>query len=758
MKSITSFIALLLLYIHSSANVLALNGQVTDATTHQPLAGAVVSIPDLKISVNTNEQGYFNYAKVPLKGRFVLEVRFVGYKTFTQVVDLSSTTNLNIALTPSVIEVHEVVVTGTVSGADNRTNSTAVSSLNKAEMLSRPSNNIVDVIAKIPGVSQVTTGAAISKPVIRGLSYNRVITLSDGVKQEGQQWGDEHGIEIDQYNADRVEVLRGAASLIYGSDALGGVINILDPLPPAEGKIKGEVLSSYATNNGLTGTSAMLQGNNNGFVWRGRGTYKSAYAYETPDGRAGNSAFNETNYSGLIGINKSWGYTHLNFSSFNTKIGIPGNFDDDAENPDTNPFLRGTTSRKMQLPFQDINHYKIALNNQVVFNKGRLRSTIAFQDNQRRELEESFTDPSLFFDLKTYSYDFKYYFQNNAKWEPVIGVSGSFQNSKNKAEQILIPDYKSDEAGIFGYIKRNWTNTSVNAGLRFDHKNFRGLEMVRDDEVTFASFKNQFSNLSGAVGLTHNLSENLTIKTNVGSAFRSPNIAELSANGVHEGTFRYEIGNTNLNPERSFYADAALEYHNNTIDGHFNIYNNYISNYIYYRQVNNETIEAEGQTLPLFRYVQDNANLYGLEAGLTLHPVSWFHFENSFAYTRGINQKTNTSLPYMPAPVLRNELRFEPSLKSSVLKNVYFSAGLDNFFRQNKIDAAFETPTAGYTLLNASIGTSVKMNHQTLRLTISGNNLLDKEYVDHLNRLKAQGIFNQGRNISFGIYLPLNIK
>ncbi len=746
------------------ATAITLAGQVTDANTQQPVAGAIVSIPELKISVNTNESGNFNFQKIPSKGRFVLEVRFLGYSTFTQTVDLATTNTLNIALNQSVIEVHEVVVTGTVSSADNRRNSTAVTSVSKEEMLNRPTNNIVDAISRVPGVSQITTGAAVSKPVIRGLSYNRVITLSDGVKQEGQQWGDEHGIEIDQYNADRVEVLRGASSLIYGSDALGGVINILEPLPAAEGKIKGEVLANYASNNGLSGSSAMLQGNSNGFIWSARGTYKNAYAYNTPLGRASNSGFNETNYSGQIGLNKSWGYTHINFSSFNTKLGIPGHgeYDDGEEEHEeeghSNEFLSGNKSRKLTLPFQDINHYKLALNNQFVFNKGRLRSTLAFQDNQRRELEESTSDPSLFFDLKTYSYDLKYYFNNSEKWEPVIGVSGSFQNSKNKAEEVLIPDYESQDVGGFAYIKRNWTNTSVNAGLRLDYRHFKGLEMTEGDEVLFQGFSNQFSNLSGALGLTHNFTDKITFKANLGSAFRAPNIAELSSNGVHEGTFRYEIGNTTLDPERSFYADAALEFHNQKVDAHLNIFNNYIDNYIYYRQTNNETIEAEEQTLPVFRYVQDNANLYGMEAGLTLHPNSLVHFENSFSFTRGLNRATNTSLPYMPAPILRNELRFEPKFKSEFLSDPYFSIGLDNFFKQTKADPNFETSTSGYTLLNASLGTRIRLNKQALKVYITGNNLLDKEYVNHLNRLKAEGILNQGRNIAFGLYIPLNIR
>jgi len=759
LTSLISVLLLLLININSFASVLSINGKITDAKTQSPLVGATVSIPDLHVSVPSNKYGEYSFAGIPVKGRFLIEIRYIGYKTITQMVDLSNTAPINFEMEPSVIEVHEVVVTGTIAGSDNKTNSTSVTSINKADMLSRPSNNIIDAISSVPGVSQVTTGAAVSKPVIRGLSYNRVITLSDGVKQEGQQWGDEHGIEIDQYKADRVEVLRGAASLQYGSDAMGGVINILGPFSPAMGNINGEILTNYATNNGLSGTSAMLQGNTKGFVWRGRGTYKNAYGYNTPDGHIPNTGFKETDLSALVGLNKSWGYTHLDLSSFKTKLGLPdfernadGQFADEDGNIFSSEQLK---SRDLMLPFQDVRHYKAALNSQFFFNKSKLRTTFAYQNNQRRELEESFTEPSLFFDLKTYSYDAKYYFQEKNGWAPAIGVSGAFQKSVNKAEELLVPDYDNRDLGGFAYIKKTWDNSTVNAGLRFDSRHVSGIQMEEEGEAKFSDFSKTFSNFSGAIGFTHNITSNLNFKLNVGSAFRAPNIAELSSEGVHEGTRRYEIGNPNLKAEQSLNTDASLEFHTNKIDAHLNVFNNYIDNYIFAHQLNNETIEAQGKPYRVFRYVQDNANLYGFEAGLTLHPISLIHFENDFSLTRGRNLATDNWLPFIPAPLLKNQLRFEPEFKSSSLKNTWFSVGIDNYFEQNLFDRDFESSTKGYTLLNASIGSTLKINNQAIKFYITGNNLLDKAYINHLSRLKIEGILNQGRNIVFGLFVPL---
>lgn len=764
MKTIILYILLFLSFSNLSAETISLDGRVIDAITKETLPGALITIPDLKISVVSNSSGQFTFTNIPLKGRFLVEIRYIGYSTLIQTVDLSDASGMEFALYPSTIEAKEVVITGTAFSTDNRKNSTAVSSVTKDQLVNRPSGNLVDAIARVPGVSQVTTGGGISKPVIRGLSYNRVVTLVDGAKQEGQQWGDEHGLEVDQYSAERVEVLRGAASLLYGSDALGGVINILEPLPSPEGKIQGELISSYQSNNGLSGSSGMIQGNNNGFVWRARGSYKNAFSYNAPGGRIANTGYNETSFSGQLGLNKKWGYAHLNVSSFRNNIGLPdfgrnadGSFEDESGNTFSDQDLK---NRTLFLPFQDIRHYKIAFNSHVLFNTGRLRTTIAFQDNQRRELEDNRTDPALFFDLKTYSSDFKYFFNETNGWEPVIGLSGLIQNNLNKAEELLIPDYDAREFGLFAYAKKSWESTSFNLGARFDYRNIEGVEMVEDGSAKFNNFSNSFSNLSGALGFTKEFDEHYNFKANLGSAFRSPNIAELSSDGVHEGTFRYEIGNNNLKPENSYYGDLAFEFNNNTVSASIGAFNNYINNFIFSSQLNDETTVVNGETLPLYRFIQANANLSGLEATLTLHPANLIHFENSFSYTRGINRATHSPLPFIPSAILRNELRLEPDLKG--LKSSYFSIGMDNVFKQNRIDK-FETPTSGYSLVNLGVGTTFMLGRQPLRLNLSANNIFDKAYYDHLSRFKpgrldesapAVGYYNQGRNVSVGLYLP----
>ena len=772
------FTLVVILYTFFSTSTYAaplaeITGKITDAETNSGLPGATVAIPDLRKSAITDENGEFKLKNLPSRGKFLVQISYVGYQAITRVVDFASSEPLNFVLRQSVIEGREVVITGSPSSSDNRKNSTSVATLSREQLQSHPSTNLMDAISRLPGVAQITTGPAISKPVIRGLSYNRVVTLNNGVKQQGQQWGDEHGIEIDQYSADHVEVLRGPASLMYGSDALGGVINILDGLPASEGTLKGEFLTNYATNNGLTGNSLMLQGNENGFIYKIRGTYKNAYSYKTPSEYVPNSGFNESNFQGQIGLNKKWGYAHLDASSFRNNIGFyepvrnengqlvddDGNVFSDSQNKD----------RKLAFPKQDVRHYKVALNSNILLGDGSLKATLGFQRNLRRELEGPAPEGlALFLNSQTYSYDLKYSFKDFNGWAPVVGLSGEFMHSLNTTGfEQLIPDYDSQAFGGFVYVKKTWTNDSFNAGARFDFRKMDGKAFSGDSE--FNAFSNKFSHLTGALGYTHEFNEEFNFKANAGSAFRAPNIAELASNGVHEGVFRYEIGNVDLKPEESYQFDASFEYHNQYVNASLGGFANVLDNYIYYN-TSGASIDVDDEAgnitpFPVYNFVQDNAFLRGVEASLTLHPVSFIHFENGFSYTRATNRATKESLPFIPAATLRNELRFEPKIQGT--SNSYLSIGIDNFFSQPKIDS-FETASSGYTLLNASIGTTFRIGKtQDITIYAAGRNLLDKAYYDHLSRFKpgrlsyedtSLGIYNQGRNITFGLNIPFTVK
>lgn len=758
------YLPLLILFVSftNAFSQVTLTGKITDKITNELLPGATIYIADLKTGAVSGINGHYLITNLP-KRKFLVQVKFIGYSTQAEFIDLSITTTKDFDLSASAIEASEVVVTGSAFTTDKERSSVSVTSIDKIQLLSVTSDNLISAIAKTPGVSEITTGNNISKPVIRGLGYNRIITISKGIRQEGQQWGDEHGIEIDQFGADRIEVLKGPSSLLYGSDALGGVINILEPLPAPLNTVRGEFSTQYSTNNGLSANSLMLEGNHNGYVWRARGTYKNSAAYQTPKERVYNSAFNELNGEAFLGLSKKWGFSHLHFSKWSSNIGlvegerdsITGKFTDSEGNIVS---VADLNSRKLFLPNQNIRHTKISSVSSFYLKKSLFKINIGYQHNDRREFEDSKTLPGLYLHLTTYNYDVKYYLPEVKNIETVIGIQGMNQQNQNKGEEFLIPAYHSNDVGGFASIKKSYLRFTYNAGVRYDIRNIKGDKLIKEGDELFSSFNNTFSTVSGSAGSTYKISKILNVKGNIGRGFRAPNISELSANGIHEGTFRYEIGNTKLKPETSLQFDLAFTLETKFISAEVDGFYNLIDNFIYYRNINNEIKNIDGEEFPVYRYVQGDAELKGFEASVDIHPLDAIHFENSISYLQATNKQTNVPLPFIPATRIQNDLRYNfKNKKSSKLKETFIKVGLDNYLKQNNFDV-FETQTQGYTLLNASIGTTIKLTKQHATVFINGTNITNKKYFNHLSRFKEVGIFNMGRNISIGINIPFGIS
>ena len=752
---------LILIYISICTSTLysqsKLVGNIYDSKTGESLPGATVFIPELKIGAISNANGVYELRNLP-KNKFLVQVSFLGYASVVKTVNIDSITTMDFALAESNIEAQEITVTGSSVSSENSKSSISVIPLSRTELISMPATNIINALASIPGISEVSTGGAVSKPVIRGLGYNHVVTLNEGVRQEGNQWGDEHGIEIDQFSADRIEILKGPASLFYGSDAMGGVINILEPIPAPYNSIRGEATSVYATNANSTMNSLRFEGNNEGIIWHAQGSYKNSAAYKTPIETVYNSGSNELNFNSFLGINKGWGYSHIYFSRYDAFIGsIEGKRD-----PITNKFVDSQgnivpdsklNSRTLDVPFQNVIHTRVTSISNFLFGPNSLKLNLGFQTNDRKEYPESKTEPGLYFHLNTLSYDAKYYLRLPENAEFVTGISGMLQNNLNKGNEFLVPDYNLTDGGLFVYFKKELNAVSFNAGARYD---IRFINSQRLDTL-FNKFSNKFLAFSGSMGMTWKISNTLNLKLNVGRGFRAPNIAELASNGIHEGTFRYEKGNQNLKPETSLQFDGEISANYSFVNASLSLFYNMIDNYIFQQHKNLDSITINKIRYPEYYYVQGNSVLYGGEASIDMHFVDQMHFENTLAYVRGINESTNISLPLIPATTFTHTLKWKfKNEKTSNLKNTYVSLGISNHLKQNHIDT-FETTTLGYVLLNASIGGNVKFYKNILTFFINGNNLTNTTYFDHLNRLKYLGISNMGRNISFGINIPFGI-
>ncbi|HET9057725.1 MAG TPA: TonB-dependent receptor [Chitinophagaceae bacterium] len=761
-------------------------GIITDKATGNPLAGVSIYFSDLRIGTVTDVNGIFSISNIPF-GKHLVEISHVGYNTISEYVEITSNLKKDYTLMVSVLENDAVIVTGVSSATQLKKSPVAVSSLRKQDLFNGVAPNIIEALTKKSGIAAVSTGPAISKPVIRGLGYNRVVVLNDGIRQEGQQWGDEHGIEIDEQSVNKVEILKGPSSLIYGSDAIAGVINIITNAPVANNRVKGNIFSNYQTNNRLRSFHANLSGNQNGFNWNMYGSYKAAADYKNKyDGYVLNSKFKDRNFGGYIGYNGGWGFSHLIFSRFNQTLGVV-----EGERDDEGYFIkpiagggeeRGTgkdfKSITPLVPYQDIKHTKLVTDNSFAIGKSRLTAVIGFQRNERIEhgnpdLPEEAT---LSFDLKTITYSLQFHLPEKNNWRTSLGINGFEQNNSNKGKEALIPNYDLLEAGAFVYSKKTFTKLTISGGLRFDFRNVSGKKTKEGTQEKFASFTKDFSNVSGSAGLSYEASKNILIRFNAARGYRAPSLPELSSNGVHEGTYRYEYGNLNLKSESSVQLDAGFEANYDHISVQVNIYNNNIRNFIFYQKL--ESVFGGDSLIDnaiAFKFQQQKANLAGVEMNLDIHPhpFDWLHFENTFSIVNGRFNKSiegTKNIPLIPSARLISQVRGDFLRKGKFIRNLSISAELDNTVKQNKPFTAFntETITKGYSLINTGINAELVNKNKTIcSFSFHVINLTDVAYQSHLSRLKYTaenlatgriGVFNMGRNFSVKVNIPLEFQ
>ena len=783
------------------ASPTSLQGKITDKSG-EPVIGASIYFPDLKTGTVTNSEGVYTIDNLP-KRRMAVQINSVGYKMIMDKVDLASIHQKDYVLDESVTEINEVTVTGQSSATQMSRTPSPISVITTAQLQQQSSTNIIDALSSQPGVSQITTGGGISKPVIRGLGYNRVIVVNDGVRQEGQQWGDEHGIEIDENDVSRVEILKGPASLMYGSDAMAGVINFFSAPTLSEGQMKLSAMANYQTNNGLMAYSLDYAGHKKSFIWDLRYSQKQAHAYQNKaDGYVYNSGFSENAASALLGITKYWGYSHLTLSTYHLTPGIVEGNRDSLTGQFVKPVAlsNGTegealathadfTSYHHQMPYQLVNHYKAVWDNNFMIGDGSLKATIGYQQNRRQEFADVLNPNQygLYFQLHTVTYNFSYLLPEFKGYNFSVGVNGMYQNSLNKGTEFLVPEYKLFDAGAFIVGKKAFGKVDVSGGLRFDTRsetgdalylNAAGVKTAASDPTAterFSPFSSNFKGISGSLGASMPLDDNWVTKLNLSHGFRAPNIDELSSNGVHDGTVRYEIGDPKLKSESSLQLDYELDYNTKHVSAKLNLFANTISNYIFSHKLNNvnggDSIRSGYET---YKFDAGKVQMIGGEVYLDIHPhpLDWLHFENSFSYVYSqlANQSDSTRyLPFTPAPKWISTLRADFKTTGKLFKNSFVSFGIEHDFKQDKIYSAFntETVTNAYTLLNAGIGTDVFWNkHKLFSLYIDGTNLADIAYQSHLSRLKYEqvnpvtgqmGVFNMGRNISFKLIVPVDL-
>ncbi len=666
------------------------------------------------------------------------------------------------------LELKEVTITGALGDMKMKESPLPITILKAKELHELPSLNLIDALAKMPGMAQITTGGGISKPVIRGLGYNRIVVVNDGIRQEGQQWGDEHGLEIDANEVGTVEILKGPASLMYGSDALGGVLVLKGyPILP-KGTLKGSVNAEYQTNNGLFGGSINLGGNHKGYFWDVRYSEKHAHAYKNRyDGYVPNSQFYERAFSAKVGLMKSWGISTLKFGYYNLNPSIVEGERDTITGELLSEVEHVRTYRNA-LPYQRVHHCKAVSETSVRLKLGQLKLIMGYQQNQRKEYEESPDKYGLYLQLHTLNYDFRYVSEKIKGWKFSTGVNGMGQKSLNLGEEYLIPDYGLFDFGVYATASKSWNRWNLSGGLRYDHRYLSSKGLKEGDGERFTDFRRHFNGVTGSLGATFEVTKHLDLKFNMARGYRAPNISELASNGEHEGSLRYEIGNRHFKPEYSWQTDFTIDYANKYVEFQASMFVNHIRNYIYLHRIDS-VIEPDLMT---FEYAQGNALLWGLEASLDCHPIHSLHLAVNFSYVNAqlLRQPRKMRwLPMTPAPRLTGNVKYEITHKAKVFDNAYVAAHLDWYLRQSHCFAAYdtETPTPSYVLLGLSVGTDIKIKgRKAFELHVIADNLTNACYQDHLSRLKyadvnvvtgRRGVFSMGRNVVVKLVLPLTI-
>jgi len=719
-----------------------LKGKVIDKNTKQDISFASLYFPELEIGTTADSSGEFILELS--SGTYKLVISSIGYETKSIQVSLPTSEDLIIELSESAIEMEEVIISTPFHKLQSE-NVMKVEQIKMSEINSSGSISLSEGITNVAGVESVTTGNGIGKPVIRGLSSNRVLVYTQGVRLENQQYGDEHGLGVNGAGIESVEIIKGPASLLYGSDALGGVLYLNPERFANNNESSADASVNYFSNTKGYSTNAGYKSSKDALKFLFRGSLTEHSDYKTNKYRVTNTRYREQDFKAGFGYQSSKFKTELRYNLNNAKIGLPEEIGIQS------------TNKAPLLPYQNIDNHIFSSKSTLFFENSSLDLILGYTYNNRKEFEEhhhhdedededhdeeheegEILEPALHMKLKTFNYNMKYNLPKLGKFETIVGVQGMNQINTNYGEEILIPNATTNDIGVLATSHIHFETVDVQLGARYD---YREISIQNIDNRNFNAF-------NGALGFKTNLFEKATVRLNLASGFRAPNLSELASDGTHEGTNRYEIGNLDLENEQNFQVDLALEYKNEHIEFFANAFYNKVNNYIFLNP-NGDFIDDD----PVFIYEQENASLYGGEFGFHLHPhpLDWLHFESSFETVTG-KLDNDDYLPLIPANSLTNTIRAE--FDSQLFKDSYAFVKLRSTFAQNNVNP-FETSTDGYNLLSLGLGGTITVFNNNLDVSLTATNLLDTEYIHHLSRLKPDGILNMGRNINIGVTCTL---
>ena len=681
----------------------------------------------------------------------------------------------------------DVVVTETYQQRQAKKSALAVDVVDQDFLRKHFTGNFMQAMENIPGVQAMDIGSGFSKPMNRGMGFNRIAVLENGIKQEGQQWGADHGLELDAFNIGTVNVLKGPSSLLYGSDAMGGVIAITSPPVPSVDMLFGDVTLLGKSVNGTLGGSFML-GIKKSF-WYAQVRYSEQHFgdYRIPTDtivyltqkmpvygrKLKNTAGIERNIGFFAQYQRQRYKANYSVSNVYQKTGF---FPGAHGIPDVSRVEDDGDSRNMELPYSKVNHLKVTTLQQYAWEKLVLSGDFGFQNNHREEwsvfhthygsqpVPEKDPDKELAFNLNTLSASVKVRFIGSSSWEHALGWDGQHQRNDISGYSFLLPEYYRSTTGLLWITTYKPNNViSVSGGMRYDYgyihisshedayladylrKQGYDEEQVEHYKWNSHAVKKKFGDYSFSLGLVWTPSERHMVKANVGRSFRLPGANELAANGVHHGTFRHEQGDTNLKSEQGWQMDASYNLRYNGFSISVSPFVSWFSNYIFLRPT------GEWSVLPhagqIYRYTGAEALFAGTEATIDIHFLRSFNYRISGEYVYTYNCDEHIPLSFSPPFSMRNTLTWQR-------KQVMLYAEWQSIARQNRVDRNEDrTPGVNLFHLGGSLNISIRGN-QAIEITLTARNIFNTRYYNHLSFYRKVEIPEPGRNFQLLIKIP----
>lgn len=703
-----------------------IRGRVT-GPAGQPLPDARVEVVEVHRHATTDVAGRYAIGNLPA-GLYSVSFSLVGFRPEVRRVTIrEGDVTIDVTLVPSAVEIPTLQVTASPSATSALMAPQPIAVVDSEALRAAQRPTLGETLGSLPGLRNWSTGAGIGKPLIRGLGSNRVLVLADGQRVDGQQWGDEHGPNIGTEDAERIEVIRGPASVLYGSDALGGVINVVAPaLPDAIGRAGfpgGRLSLGYGSNHAAPEGTVHLEGATGAFGFRGTFSGLRSDDIRTPAGTLGNSGYEMYGGGLAAGARGGWGSVAVEYAGRNERVEI---HEDPEEEPDFTGFQRIADDR-----------VKATLN-LPVSGTSRLEVMAGWEGNYRREFEEADAD-EVALGLRSTTLTGNVHLHHVVRsLHGVLGVSALRNEFEKSGEETLIPNSTASGFGAYLFEQRDAGRWRLSLGARYD---YRQLDVEEDGDLGIDAQSREWNSLTGNVGAVFHVSDPVALVLNVGRGYRAPSSFELFSNGVHEGTTRLERGDPTLRNETSLNTDLAVRVQTGRVSAEIGGFHNRISDYIYPDPTGLTDAESGYQ---IYDFTQGDATLTGLEASAEFHPVDAVHLRLAGDYVHGQNTALDQPLPFMPPFRLGYGIRWEGK-GTGVLTAPYLDLGGESNAKQTRVDPDDYAPP-GYTLVHFGAGTAVALGGTDLRFDLQIRNLFDTEYAGFLSRYKLFAP-DPGRNV-----------